>query len=496
VLAELALEPEEELSQLQAMAQAIDGGGASSSTQFVFKGSGLTSRLPSGESSPSSIAAPSAALPSGAASSSTSHVMDGPPVLLDCSVHEGSCRGGTAIWLHGKRLRPEMTVTFGGVPCRQVAVVSGEVIKLVTPPCMPHNAHRRHQVGLDLAPAAPTLTSLQPYNHQPTSPTTTSLQPHSRKPAALSYYRAPSSQVFLGLVDRSSGLQCSSSTLVFEFVPDAPAAAPVRPALLQELLQRLLGSLQHAQAAAAAAAAAAATADEPAAAAAAAVLALLRRADEHGYSLEGYASGLHKMLDSLGWLADRQAGASELQAQHQELAALVTRERLSGALANRPTPERLHERNILPTPDAEQQAVARRKSLSNSLLNRPAPDSLQERNILHGPEAERQAVARRERLSGALANRPAPDRLQERNILQSPEADQQLAMKRKRLEGFLAERPPPESVEQVLWGPAFNVGLPTGSRSTPGSRSPKNSASPRSPRRSPMEPQVEPFAGL
>ena len=100
MLAELALEPEEELSQLQAMAQAIDGlggGGASSSTQFVFKGSGLTSRLPSGETSPSSSAAPSAALPSGAASSSTpegrgstSHVMDGPPVLLDCSVHEGS----------------------------------------------------------------------------------------------------------------------------------------------------------------------------------------------------------------------------------------------------------------------------------------------------------------------------------------------------------------------------------------------------------------------
>jgi len=455
VLAELALEPEEELSQLQAMAQAMDGlggGGASSSTQFVFKGSSLTSGL-----SPSSSAAPPAALPSGAAgtstgtSISTSHVMDGPPVLLDCSVHEGSCRGGTAMWLHGKRLRPEMTVTFGGVPCRQVAVVSGEVIKLVTPPCMPHNAHHRHQV-------------------------------------------------FLGLVDRSSGLQCSSSTLVFDFVPDAPAAAPVRPALLQELLQRLLGSLEHAQAAAAAATAD----DEPAAAAAAAaaVRALLQRADEHGYSLEGYAGGLHKMLDSLGWLADRQAGASELQAQHQELAALVTRERLSGALANRPTPERLHERNILPTPDAEQQAVARRKSLSNSLLNRPAPDSLQERNILHDPEAERQAVARRERLSGALANRPAPDRLQERNILQSPEADQQLAMKRKRLEGFLAERPPPESVEQVLWGPAFNVGvppqppqggLPVGSRSTPGSRSPHKSMSPRSPRRSPvLSPAVVP----
>ena len=111
-------------------------------------------------------------------------------------------------------------------------------------------------------------------------------------------------------------------------------------------------------------------------------------------------------------------------------------------------------------------------------------------------------MARRKSLSDSLLNRPAPDSLLERNILQSPEAGQQLAIKRKRLEGFLAERPPPESVEQVLWGPAFNVGvppqggLPTGSRSAPGSRSPRNSVSPRSPRRSPMEPHVEPFAGL
>ena len=90
-------------------------------------------------------------------------------------------------------------------------------------------------------------------------------------------------------------------------MPDAPAAAPVRPALLQELLQRLLGSLQHAQAAAAAAAAADEEEEPAAAAAAARVVALLRREDEHGYSLEGYTGGLHKMLGSLGWLADRQA---------------------------------------------------------------------------------------------------------------------------------------------------------------------------------------------
>ena len=118
------------------MAQAIDtdlgGGGASSSTQFVFKGCSLTSRLPSGETScPSNSAASATSTPFGGGSpfgtaTGTSHVMDGPPVLLDCSVHEGSCRGGTAIWLHGKRLRPDMTVTFGGVPCTQVALPKSE----------------------------------------------------------------------------------------------------------------------------------------------------------------------------------------------------------------------------------------------------------------------------------------------------------------------------------------------------------------------------------
>ena len=113
------------------MAQAIDtdlgGAGASAPTQFVFKGCSLTSRLPSGEretNSPGNSAASATSTPFGGGSpfgtaTGTSHVIDGPPVLLDCSVHEGSCRGGTAVWLHGKRLRPDMTVTFGGVPCTQ-----------------------------------------------------------------------------------------------------------------------------------------------------------------------------------------------------------------------------------------------------------------------------------------------------------------------------------------------------------------------------------------
>lgn len=110
-------------------------------------------------------------------------------------------------------------------------------------------------------------------------------------------------------------------------------------------------------------------------------------------------------------------------------------------------------------------------------------------------------MARRKSLSDSLLNRPAPDSLLERNILQSPEAGQQLAIKRKRLEGFLAERPPPESVEQVLGGGTFSVGvppqggLPTDSRSAQGSRSPKNSTSPRSPKspRSYRIPHAKPF---
>ena len=430
-----------------------------------------------------------------------------PPVLLDVSTREGSSRGGTALWVHGKRFSPEMGVTFGGVPAQKAAVVSSEVIKLVAPPCLPHNAHRRHQVLVRLVDrqtgAAASSSTLMFDYVPPDSATATAPPPSPAMPLLTGPFGQP--------VVPNAG-PFGQPVLPHRLLPHAPAAAPTLPAaaaaaaaaaaggapaapaatgLLEELLQRLAVSLERAHAAALADPATAVAGGAPTApaapavpavpaAAAASALQIFQRVDEHGYSLGEYVGGLRKMMDSLG-LSGAGAGsggerggvgmggressksmqsdassavsvhadASELQMQHQELAALVTRERLSASLANRPGMERLQERNILPNADAEQQALFRRELLSNSLLNRPAPDRLQERNILQGPGAEQQAVARREMLSASLANRPAPDRLQERNILPRPEAGEQFAMKRKRLEGFLAERPPPE---QVLWG--------------------------------------------
>ena len=71
--------------------------------------------------------------------------------------------------------------------------------------------------------------------------------------------------------------------------------------------------------------------------------------------------------------------ASELQMQHQELAAMMTRERLAVGLANRPAAEQLQQRNILPVPEAEQQLAAKRKRLEGFLAGRPpAPEFLQQ----------------------------------------------------------------------------------------------------------------------
>ena len=100
----------------------------------------------------------------------------------------------------------------------------------------------------------------------------------------------------------SSSLSFSLPNNIFSFCLAFPRPPPPFVSL------RLSSSIFFGWQAAAAAAAAADEEEEPAAAAAAArVVALLRREDEHGYSLEGYTGGLHKMLGSLGWLADRQA---------------------------------------------------------------------------------------------------------------------------------------------------------------------------------------------
>ena len=68
----------------------------------------------------------------------------------------------------------------------------------------------------------------------------------------------------------------------------------------------------------------------------------------------------------------RRTDATELQMQHQELAAMMTRERLGSALANRPAPEEVIARNILQAPDAEQEGASKRKRLEGFLKQQVA----------------------------------------------------------------------------------------------------------------------------
>lgn len=139
--------------------------------------------------------------------------------------------------------------------------------------------------------------------------------------------------------------------------------------------------------------------------------------DEHGYSLSEYGGLLRKM--AVDDDPAPTATASELQMQHQELATMLTRERLSLSIARRPAPETLLQRNILQGPEAEamqaELAKEKRLSLSKSLMNRPLPEQLQDRNILRAPENEtqqQQLAMKRKRLSDFLIERPTIDQLQ------------------------------------------------------------------------------------
>ena len=133
-----------------------------------------------------------------------------------------------------------------------------------------------------------------------------------------------------------------------------------------ELLERLLASLERSQAAAAAGAAGSA-------------LGVFSTVDEHGLSLAEYMRKMRLAVTGATYQPSQMEDASELQMQHQELAAMMTRERLAVGLANRPAAEQLQERNILPVPEAEQQLAAKRKRLEGFLAGRPpAPEFLQQ----------------------------------------------------------------------------------------------------------------------
>ena len=136
--------------------------------------------------------------------------------------------------------------------------------------------------------------------------------------------------------------------------------------------------------------------------------------DEHGYSLSEYATELKASLGIQdGRSAAGSTDASDLQLQHQEMANLVKRERLSASLSKRPSLDLLQQRNILP--DATQATLARQK-LASAMERRPTLDLLQQRNILPssagGENPQEQLREKKRRLEGFLEKRPTIEEVQ------------------------------------------------------------------------------------
>ena len=260
------------------------------------------------------------------------------PTIVDVSSRDGPSVGGTVVWIHGDNFSSDLVVAFGSIAASDTLVVSPQLIKCTSPPCARRDAQSRHEVPLRLVNAA-----------------------------------------------TGAG---ASLTVPFVYTPEAPPAG--LPAELQpELLDRMLKSLVAARAAAG-------SLGEPA------LTSLFASADTHGVTLDGYASGLQKMISDVSCRPSarppphpshtpppsptliplfqvterRRTDATELQMQHQELAAMMTRERLGSALANRPAPEEVIARNILQAPDAEQEGASKRKRLEGFLKQRPTAEAL------------------------------------------------------------------------------------------------------------------------
>jgi len=277
------------------------------------------------------------------------------PRLFDSSTREGSYAGGTPVWLHGDNFTRDLVVRFGGVAATHVNVVSPYLIKCKAPPFAPLVAQQLHEVAITLAVAS-TNTQI-------------------------------------------------AGEIPFAYVVSQPGASQQTS---QELVLRLLNSLERAQAASAAASAT--SAGEGGSSIGGALDATFGSMDEHGYTLAEYANELRTTMGAGG--AGPRAGtgdASELHMQHQDLAAMLKRERLSASLAKRPSLDLLQQRNILP--DAEQ-ASQRRQTLLHSLANRPAVEQLQARHILHTADEKQEQLAKRKRLEGFLAERPTPEQFQ------------------------------------------------------------------------------------
>ena len=304
------------------------------------------------------------------------------PQLQDSSVRHGPCAGGTVVWLHGSGFTPGLGVRFGGQAASACIVVSDHLIKCTSPAYYPAVAgpSSRHEVPITLA-------------------------------------------------SRANGAPCGGGTIPFAYSsgePDAGLETSLNATQTpKELLRRLLASLERAQAAAAAAAAAQA-ADTAASSSlmlsgesgaqghAELGLSAFSAMDEHGYSLAEYTAELKDSLGSAGNAFDAVNATdaqSDLQLQHQEMAAMLKRERLSSSLSKRPSMELLQQRNILP--DAERWRVGASK-LETSFANRPQMQFLQERNILPhaAKEGGEEVLAKRKRLESFLVHRPTLEQVQ------------------------------------------------------------------------------------
>ena len=157
------------------------------------------------------------------------------PTIVDVSSRDGPSVGGTVVWIHGDNFSSDLVVAFGSIAASDTLVVSPQLIKCTSPPCARRDAQSRHEVPLRLVNAA-----------------------------------------------TGAG---ASLTVPFVYTPEAPPAG--LPAELQpELLDRMLKSLVAARAAAG-------SLGEPA------LASLFASADTHGVTLDGYASGLQKMISDV-----------------------------------------------------------------------------------------------------------------------------------------------------------------------------------------------------
>lgn len=369
----MTMEPQEQLAQLQAMAQHRGNGaspapppishtasapavlpGAASSAPIAFFGAGAAPPAPA----PASAAGFQFAL--GGLAGGTGEVAK----LVDCSCREGPCAGGTLVWLHGEHFSPGLSVHFGGVIVPQVQIVSKQMIKCISPPFSPIYPQPRHEVAI-------------------------------------------------AIVGVTNGAPVGGTRLSFTYTYD-PTTDVGHPAAIEhkaskELLRRLLASLERAQAAAS---------GQAFGAFADAVnmgtelsLSAFNAMDEHGYSLAEYTTELKGALGIKDGTASGGAtGASDLQAQHQEMANILKRERLSASLAKRPSLDALHMRNIFP--DAERASLAR-SSLASSFASRPPIDALHARHILHADNEKAEQLRKKKRLEGFLAERPTLAQVQE-----------------------------------------------------------------------------------